>query len=268
MRRELRRIHPAFLPAGTAPAVGLLLPAPLVHPSVPPHVLLRLLRLLRLLLLLLLAPVVLLVALSSRIPLLLLLLLTVTLVLLVVARLEALLLLLLLLLLLVVVDLVVASLRSLLGSVAGVEVVGGVAGLELCRHVLVTSGRVGRALARVLRLSQPALQNNSQFVCLVATSSLSHLVDLVSPGSLQERSRLAPDSLLVQSLSLPASLQVPKAPVPRELTAHPEVPVQRSDWVGHPPALAVLHLDPAHLRHGGVPAVHEAAAHEISSHGH
>ena len=71
----------------------------------------------------------------------------------------------------------------------------------------------------------------------------------------------------MQSLSLAASLQVAKAPVSRELTSNSEVPVQRSDRVGHPPALPVLHLDGAHLRHGGVPAVHEAAAHEIASHG-
>ena len=115
VRRQLGRIHGSLLP-GAAPAVWLLLAAPLVHPIVPPHVLLWLW------LLLLLAPVVLIVSLlSTRVPLLLLLLLTITLVLLVVARLEPLG---LLLLLLAVVYLAVAGLRSLLASVGRVEVVG------------------------------------------------------------------------------------------------------------------------------------------------
>ena len=175
--------------------------------------------------------------------------------LLVVPRLEP-----LLLLLLVVVNLIVASLA---GGVAGAEAVVGVARLELSRHALVASSGLRRIHAGLNRQSYTSGQH-----CVCAESHLVEVPRLLS-WLLHEASRLswlASHSLVVQRLPL-ISLQVAEAPVPRELSSHSKVPVQRSDGVRHPPALGVLHLG-AHFGHGGVPPVHEAAAHKISSNGH
>ena len=239
------RVHGRALSGRHIAGPVVLLTTPLAHPITP-----------AVMLLLLLGPSVLLIALttSTRIPLLLLLLLTIS-MLLAVARLEPLLL--LLLLLLVVVDLIVAGLA---GSVARVEAVVGVSGLELSRHGLVTS--------TALRRIHPALERESYSSGSSAIVTESHLVLVPSLlARLLHEPSLSPHSLLVERLSL-TSLQVTEAPVSGELTSHSEVPVKRSHWVRHPPALGVLHLHRAHLGHGGVPPVHEAAAHEITGHGH